>query len=103
MKTRVVLLEAVASQEDALPAAFGPLRIDEPTHELLGWILASSQASKARFRFERALVLNPGRVRARIGLLHAERKLGNVVAADAIEAGLKKTLGNAGVGPDGMF
>jgi len=97
------MLEAVASQEDALPAAFGPPQVDEPTHELLGWILASNQTSKARFQFERALVLNPGRVRARIGLLHAERKLGDMAAADAIEADLKKTLKSADAGADGMF
>ena len=97
------MLEAVASQEDALPAAFGPPQIDEPTHELLGWILTSSQPSKARSQFERALVLNPGRVRARIGLLHAERKLGNMAAADAIEADLKKTLRNADAGAGGLF
>ena len=97
------MLEAVAGQEDALPAAFGPPQIDEPTHELLGGILASSQASKARIQFERALVLNPGRVRARIGLLHAERKLGDTAAADAIEADLKKTLRSADAGTGGMF
>ncbi|MBW8847706.1 MAG: hypothetical protein JF607_22320 [Burkholderiales bacterium] len=94
----VSMLEAVASQEDALPAAFGPPQVDEPTRELLGAMLAPSDASKARLQFERALVLNPGRVGPRRGLMQAERKLGNTAAADAIEADLEKTLKHADTG-----
>ncbi len=101
--TGLSMLEAVARDEDALPAAFGPPQVDEPTRELLGTLLAPSQASKAQLQFERALVLNPGRVAARRGLLQAQRKLGNTTAADAIEADLKKTLRHADLQAAGLF
>jgi len=97
------MLEAVARAEDALPAAFGPPQVDQPTHELLGTLLAPSQASKARTQFERALALNPGRVDARRGLMQAQRTLGDAAAADAIEAGLKKTLQRADAQASGKF
>ena len=101
--TGLSMLEAVARDEDALPAAFGPPQVDQPTHELLGAMLAPSQASKARTQFERALALNPGRVDARRGLMQAERTLGDAAAADAIEAGLKKTLQRADAQAAGKF
>ncbi len=91
------MLEAVAREEDALPAAFGPPQVDEPTRELIGTLLPASQAAKARLEFERALILNPGRVEARRGLMQAERRLGDAAGADAIEADLKKTLLHADV------
>jgi hypothetical protein len=96
------MLEAVAREEDALPAAFGPPQVDAPTHELLGTLLAPSEAAKAQRQFERALVLNPGRVAARRGLMQAQRKLGNTAGADAIEADLNKTLRHADVQAAGL-
>ena len=97
------MLEAVAREEDALPAAFGPPQVDEPTRELLGTLLAPSQAAQAQREFERALIINPGRVQARRGLMQAERRLGNTAGADAIEAGLKKTLRHADVQAAGIL
>ena len=91
----LAMLEAVARDEDALPAAFGPPQVDEPTRELLGTLLAPSQAAKAQLQFERALIVNPGRVEARRGLMQAQRRLGNTAGADAIEADLKQTLRHA--------
>jgi len=97
------MLEAVARDEDALPAAFGPPQVDEPTRELLGATLLASQASKARTQFERALALNPGRVEARRGLMQAERKLGDTAGANAIDADLKKTLQHSDLEATGKF
>jgi len=88
-------LEAVAREEDALPAAFGPPQVDEPTRELLGRLLAASDPVQARQQFERALALNPGRVDARRGLLAATRALGDSAEADVIEAQLNDALRRA--------
>jgi tetratricopeptide (TPR) repeat protein len=89
-------LEAVAATEDQLPAAFGPPQVDQPTHELLGRLLLErGQPATARAHFERALVLNPGRVVAQQGLLQAARATGDVAQAESINAALQKTLARA--------
>jgi hypothetical protein len=89
------MLEAVARDEDSLPAAFGPPQVDEPTRELLGRMMVPSEPAQARKQFERALVLDPGRVDATRGLLRATRALGDVEQANAIEARLNETLRHA--------
>lgn len=88
-------LESVARDEDALPAAFGPPQVDQPTRELLGALLADSDPAAARAQFERALVLNPGRIAPRQGLIRATRALGDVAEADSLAAALRATLANA--------
>jgi tetratricopeptide (TPR) repeat protein len=85
-------LDAVARDEDALPAAFGPPQVDQPTRELLAALLLDRDPAAARTQFERALVLNPGRVDARRGLLQATRATGDDAEAQALADGLKKTL-----------
>jgi tetratricopeptide (TPR) repeat protein len=85
-------LEAVARDEDALPAAFGPPQVDQPTRELLGALIVDADPARARAQFERALVLNPGRVDARRGLERATRAAGDAAEADAIAASLRETL-----------
>lgn len=90
-------LAAVAVEEDSLPAAFGPPQVDQPTRELLGRLLLDDgKPAEARREFERALVLNPGRVEVRRALLQAMRASGD--AEDA--AGLAATLSNAPVPVD---
>jgi tetratricopeptide (TPR) repeat protein len=92
-------LEAVAAAEDQLPAAFGPPQVDQPTRELLGGLLLErGQPAAARVQFERALVLNPGRVTARRGLLAAARATGDLAEAESIDAALRKTLARANAG-----
>lgn len=89
-------LEAAGAAEDQLPAAFGPPQVDQPTRELLGrLLLESGRHAAAREQFERALVLNPGRVTARRGLLQAVRATGDVAEAESLAAGLRKTLARA--------
>jgi tetratricopeptide (TPR) repeat protein len=92
-------LEAVAAAEDQLPAAFGPPQVDQPTRELLGGLLLESgRPDAARGQFERALVLNPGRVPARRGLLQAVRAAGDAAEAESIDTALRKTLARADTG-----
>jgi tetratricopeptide (TPR) repeat protein len=80
-------LAAVAAEEDALPAAFGPPQVDQPTRELLGRLLLDAgKPVEARREFERALVLNPGRVDAKRGLADAARALGDDAAASVSAA-----------------
>lgn len=85
-------LEAVARDEDALPAAFGPPQVDQPTRELLAALLLDRDPAAARTQFERALALNPGRVDARRGLLQATRATGDEAEAQSLAEALKKTL-----------
>jgi tetratricopeptide (TPR) repeat protein len=85
-------LEAVARDEDALPAAFGPPQVDQPTRELLGSLLVEADPAAARVQFDRALVLNPGRVDARRGLLRATRAIGDEAEARSLAESLQKTL-----------
>lgn len=93
-------LEAVAAVEDGLPAAFGPPQVDQPTRELLGAaLLKAGRAAPAREQFEKALVLNPGRVGPRRGLLQAAQALGDTAEAAAIEASLRATLKRADSAP----
>jgi Tfp pilus assembly protein PilF len=88
-------LESVAREEDALPAAFGPPQVDQPTRELLGMLVLDADPAAARAQFERALVLNPGRVDPRRGLIRATRATGDAAEAESLAASLKATLARA--------
>jgi tetratricopeptide (TPR) repeat protein len=94
-------LQAAAGDEDGLPAAFGPPQVDQPTRELLGsLLLQEGSVVAARAEFERALVLNPGRVAAQRGLLQASRAQGDAAEAASIAASLQRTLARADAGVD---
>lgn len=94
-------LQAAAGDEDGLPAAFGPPQVDQPTRELLGTLLLQEgSVVAARAEFERALVLNPGRVAAQRGLLQASRAQGDAAEAASIAASLQRTLARADAGVD---
>ena len=63
------LLRQAVALEAALPVAFGPPTIDQPTHELLGaFLLRHGQRPAARAEFEHALAAAPGRRMAERGL-----------------------------------
>jgi len=63
------LLRRAVALEVALPIAFGPPTIDQPTHELLGaFLLRRGQRTQAQAEFEKALVAAPGRRLAEKGL-----------------------------------
>jgi len=63
------LLRQAVGLEAALPIAFGPPTIDQPSRELLGeFLLRHGRADEARAEFEQALTRTPGRRLAEQGL-----------------------------------
>ena len=75
-------LGAVAAEESALPAAFGPPVIDKPSNELLGEaLLAAGRPEPAARAFEVALRLAPGRLRSLRGLAQARASGPTAVSA----------------------
>jgi tetratricopeptide (TPR) repeat protein len=72
------LLRRAVTLEAALPIAFGPPTIDEPTHELLGeFLLRRGRRTEARAQFEKALAAAPGRRLAERGLQAASADSGH--------------------------
>jgi tetratricopeptide (TPR) repeat protein len=66
------LLRQAVALEAALPVAFGPPTIDQPTHEFLGaFLLRRGQRMEARAEFEKALAAAPRRRLAENGLKDA--------------------------------
>ena len=72
-KEKVVqILTAAATEEDAMPIAFGPPRPIKPTHELLGEVLLSmDKAEEAHEAFTKALERAPNRRLSITGLTQA--------------------------------
>ena len=69
LATAETLLRRAVALETALPIAFGPPTIDQPTHELLGgFLLRHGRNAEARMEFEKALAAAPGRRLAEKGL-----------------------------------
>jgi tetratricopeptide (TPR) repeat protein len=86
----VALARKAAAEEASLPIAFGPPVVDKPAYELLGEILLrQKQPAAARKAFEAALERTPERASALLGLLRAERVLGEP-AADEVARKLRR-------------
>jgi tetratricopeptide (TPR) repeat protein len=99
----VALARKAASDEAMLPIAFGPPVVDKPTSELLGEILLrQKRPAEAKKAFEAALERTPERTSALLGLLRAERALGNRPAADAAARRLRQIWHAADRLPDDL-
>ena len=72
LQAGLVMLEAAAQAEAAMPVVFGPPAIEKPSYELLGEeLLALGRKDEAAQAFEKALAFAPGRYLSRRGLAEA--------------------------------
>jgi tetratricopeptide (TPR) repeat protein len=86
----VKTLQDAATQEEAIPAAFGPPDVVKPAPELLGEILlAQGKPAEAQQAFTRALALAPRRSLSLLGLARAATAAGDTVVAEQAYADLR--------------
>jgi len=86
----VATLRDAATQEEAIPAAFGPPDVVKPAPELLGEVLlAQGKPAEAQQAFTRALALAPRRSLSLLGLARAATAAGDTVVAEQAYADLR--------------
>jgi tetratricopeptide (TPR) repeat protein len=86
----VAALREAATQEEAIPAAFGPPDVVKPAPELLGeLLLAQGKPAEAQQAFTRALALAPRRSLSLLGLARAATAAGDTVVAEQASADLR--------------
>ena len=86
----VAMLRDASTQEEAIPAAFGPPDVVKPAPELLGeLLLAQGKAAEAQQAFSRALALAPRRSLSLLGLARAAAAAGDTVVAEQAYADLR--------------
>jgi tetratricopeptide (TPR) repeat protein len=86
----VATLRDAATQEEAIPAAFGPPAVVKPAPELLGeLLLAQGKPAEAQQAFTRALALAPRRSLSLLGLARAATAAGDTVVAEQAYADLR--------------
>lgn len=84
-------LQEIAPTEEAMPFEFGPPFVDKPSYELLGeLLLKSGDAAGARAAFHAALARTPERTSSLMGLLAAEKAMGDVAAQRQTDEKLKQ-------------
>jgi tetratricopeptide (TPR) repeat protein len=84
-------LRKTVAEEESLPFGFGPPEVAKPSNELLGeMLLEGKRPAEARAAFEASLARTPRRTASLLGLLRAQRALGDGESAAQTEKTLRQ-------------